>query len=94
MAASTRKAPVEIVVIKELRSALRIDEPEWYRHQNLVAFLESYQFEEKLLAVTEYTVATLKQIIAIPLALEEVHISAVCCQVISLTTSSPFANIR
>ena len=79
IAACTRKAPVEMVVIKELRSALRLNELEWHSHQNLVAFLESYQLEEKQLAVMEYTVVTLTQIIAIPLALEEIHISAVCC---------------
>jgi hypothetical protein len=72
-----------MVVIKELRSALRVNEPEWHSHQNLVAFLESYQYEKKQLAVMEYTVVTLKHIIAIPLALEEIHMSAVCCQVIS-----------
>lgn len=81
MAACTRKTPVEMVTIKEIRSAIDPKDLKWYSHRNLVAFLESYQFGEKQVAVTEYTVATLKQIMAAPLALEENHISAVCCQV-------------
>ncbi|KFY92473.1 hypothetical protein V500_04178 [Pseudogymnoascus sp. VKM F-4518 (FW-2643)] len=80
-AAYTRKTPVEMVTIKEIRSAIDSKDLKWYTHCNLIAFLESYQFGEKLLAVTEYTVATLDQVIASPLALEEKHISAVSCQV-------------
>ncbi|KFY93045.1 hypothetical protein V498_04588, partial [Pseudogymnoascus sp. VKM F-4517 (FW-2822)] len=75
-AAGTRKAPVQMVVIKELRSVLRTTELKWTFHQNLVAFLEMYQFEGKMLAVMEYTVATLRQVMAVPLSLEEIHISA------------------
>lgn len=80
IAACTRKAPVQMVLIKELRSVLRTTELEWSCHHNLVTFLELYQFENKRLAVMEYTVATLKQVMAV-LPLEETHISAVCCQV-------------
>ncbi|OBT70885.1 hypothetical protein VF21_09993 [Pseudogymnoascus sp. 05NY08] len=80
-AAYTRKTPVKMVTIKEIRSAIDSKDLKWYTHCNLIAFLESYQFGEKLLAVTEYTVATLDQVIAAPLALKEKHISAVSCQV-------------
>jgi hypothetical protein len=79
-AACTQKTPVQMVVIKELRSVLRTTELKWTFHQNLVAFLELYQFEGKMLAVMEYTVATLRQVMAVR-PLEEIHISAVCCQV-------------
>ncbi|KFY28059.1 hypothetical protein V491_00665 [Pseudogymnoascus sp. VKM F-3775] len=80
-AAYTRKAPVEMVTIKEVRSAIDPKDIKWYSHRNLLAFLESYQFGEKQLAVTEYTVATLDQILATPLPLKEIHISAVSCQI-------------
>ncbi|KFY99055.1 hypothetical protein V498_01029 [Pseudogymnoascus sp. VKM F-4517 (FW-2822)] len=76
IAAYTRKAPVQMVVIKELRSVLRTTELEWSCHHNLVACLQLYHFEEKRLAVMEYTVATLQQVMAVPLELEEIHISA------------------
>ncbi|ELR08247.1 hypothetical protein GMDG_03048 [Pseudogymnoascus destructans 20631-21] len=69
-----------MVVIKELRSVLRTTELKWTFHHNLVAFLEVYQFAEKTLAAMEYTVATLQQVMAVALPLEEIHISAVCCQ--------------
>ncbi|KFY46984.1 hypothetical protein V494_00236 [Pseudogymnoascus sp. VKM F-4513 (FW-928)] len=75
-AACTQKTPVQMVVIKELRSVLRTTELKWTFHQSLVAFLELYQFEGKMLAVMEYTVATLRQVMAVPLPLEEIHISA------------------
>ncbi|OAF62593.1 hypothetical protein VC83_00902 [Pseudogymnoascus destructans] len=75
-AACTRKAPVQMVVIKELRSVLCTTELKWTFHHNLLAFLEMYQIEEKMLAVMEYTVATLQQVMAVPLPLEEIHISA------------------
>ncbi|KFY20348.1 hypothetical protein V493_07694 [Pseudogymnoascus sp. VKM F-4281 (FW-2241)] len=89
-AACTRKAPVQMVVIKELGSVLCSTELKWTIHHNLVSFLEMYQIEEKMLAVMEYTVATLQQVMAVPLALEEIHISAVCCQVmLHLEYSSP-----
>ncbi|KFY31031.1 hypothetical protein V493_01463 [Pseudogymnoascus sp. VKM F-4281 (FW-2241)] len=74
-AAYTRKAPVQMVVIKELRSVLCATELEWSCHHNLVAVLQLYQFEEKWLAVMEYTVATLQQVMAV-LPLKEIHISA------------------
>jgi hypothetical protein len=80
IAAYTRKVPVQMVLIKELRSVIRTTELEWSHHHNLVAFLELYQFDEKRLAVMEYTVATLQQVMAV-LPLEEIHISAVCFQV-------------
>ncbi len=80
-AAYTRKTPVEMVTIKEVRSAIDPKDIKWYSHRNLLAFLESYQFGEKQLAVTEYTVASLDQIVAAPLPLKEIHISAVSCQV-------------
>ncbi|KFY32538.1 hypothetical protein V493_00089 [Pseudogymnoascus sp. VKM F-4281 (FW-2241)] len=78
-AACTRKAPVQMAVIKELRSVLCTTELKWTLarfHHNLLAFLEMYQIEEKMLAVMEYTVATLQQVMAVPLPLEDIHISA------------------
>lgn len=83
IAACTRKAPFEMVTIKEIRSALDPKDLKWCSHRNLVALLESYQFGEKQLAVTEYTVATLDKVLATPLPLEENHISAVSCQVVT-----------
>ncbi|KFY28068.1 hypothetical protein V491_00649, partial [Pseudogymnoascus sp. VKM F-3775] len=64
-AAYTRKAPVEMVTIKEVRSAIDPKDIKWYSHRNLLAFLESYRFGEKQLAVTEYRVATLDQILVL-----------------------------
>lgn len=93
-AAYTRKTPVEMVAIKELRSPIDPKDITWYSHLNLLAFLESYQFGEKQLAVTEYTVATLDQIMAAPLPLKEIHISAVTCQVIIFLIHHYSANIH
>ncbi|KAL5349533.1 hypothetical protein ACLOAV_005828 [Pseudogymnoascus australis] len=81
IAACTRKAPFEMVTIKEIRSALDSKDLKWCSHRNLVALMESYQFGEKQLAVMEYTVATLDKVLATPLPLEENHISAVSSQV-------------
>ncbi|PVH67290.1 hypothetical protein DL98DRAFT_600723 [Cadophora sp. DSE1049] len=51
------------------------------QHENLLAILEVYRFRGVFFVITDYTAATLKQVIAIPLPLEELHVSATCRQV-------------
>jgi starvation-inducible outer membrane lipoprotein len=50
------------------------------KHENLLAIIEAYRFEGQIFAVTNYTATSLLHIIAIPLQLEEVHVSATCHQ--------------
>lgn len=78
--AYTRKIPVHMVVIKELFSDNFI-ELRKRQHENLLAITEVYRFQGIFFVITEYTAATLKQVIAIPLPLEEQHVSATCRQV-------------
>ncbi|KAH9205162.1 hypothetical protein DL95DRAFT_417642 [Leptodontidium sp. 2 PMI_412] len=75
--AYTRKVPVRVVVIKELVSHDFL-ELRKCQHENLLAIMEVYRFQGVFFIITDYTAATLKQIIAIPLPLEERHVSATC----------------
>ena len=52
-----------------------------YRHQNLVEVMELYKFQGKTVLILEYVQVSLKQVIAIPLDLKEVHVSTICGQV-------------
>ncbi|KAG4410875.1 hypothetical protein IFR04_015987 [Cadophora malorum] len=78
--AYTRKVPVRVVVIKELQSDSFM-EMRKCQHENLLAIVEVYRFQGVFFVITDYTAATLKQVIAIPLPLEELHVSATCRQV-------------
>ncbi|KAH6704170.1 hypothetical protein BKA61DRAFT_581412 [Leptodontidium sp. MPI-SDFR-AT-0119] len=69
-----------MVVIKELVSHDFL-ELRKCQHENLLAITEVYRFQGVFSIITDYTAATLKQIIAIPLPLEERHVSATCRQV-------------
>jgi hypothetical protein len=83
IAACRREVPVEMVAVKKLSSDY-IKELANYQHENLLATMGLYRFEGVFFVITAYTAATLKQIIAIPLHLEELHISATCRQESSL----------
>jgi hypothetical protein len=78
--AYTRKVPVRVVVIKELLSD-NFMELRKCQHENLLAIMEVYRFQGVFFVITDYTAATLKQVIAIPLPLKELHVSATCRQV-------------
>lgn len=78
-AACRREVPVEMVAVKKLSVGYIKGFPKC-QHENLLAILEIYRFEGTFWVITDYTAATLKQIIAIPLPLEELHVSATCRQ--------------
>ena len=78
-AACTQKPLVGMVAIKKI-SSVSIKELAKFQHENLLSIIELYRFGGEFFVVTDYTAATLKQIIAIPLPLEELHISATCRQ--------------
>ena len=50
------------------------------RHENLLAVIQVYRFQNSFFIMTDYTAATLRQVIAIPLQIEENHVSATCRQ--------------
>jgi len=78
-AACTRTDPTEMVAVKKLSS----DDFKQFRscqHMNLLAIFEAYRFEGQIFAITNYTATSLVHIIAIPLQLEELHVSATCRQ--------------
>ena len=83
--AYTRKTPVQMVVVKELLSD-NFMELRKCQHDNLLTILEIYLFQGIYFVITDYTAVTLKQVIAIPLPLEELHVSATCRQVLPLST--------
>jgi len=83
-AAYTREVPVQIVAVKKLLSDNFIELRE-HQHENLLAIIKVYRFEGAFFIITDYTAATLKQIIAILLPLKELYISATCRQVIPLS---------
>lgn len=78
-AACTQKEPVKMVAIKKL-SFDHFGQYARYQHRNLLVVIEAYRYEGIIYAITDYTAATLKQVIAIPLPLTEIHISATCRQ--------------
>jgi hypothetical protein len=78
-AACTRIDPIKMVAIKKLSS----DDFKQFRscqHKNLLTIIEAYRFEGQIFAITDYTATSLVHIIAIPLQLEELHVSATCRQ--------------
>ena len=68
-----------MVAIKKLSSD-HFKELSTCQHENLLAIIEVFRFEGTLFVITDYTTASLKQVIAVPLPLEELHISATCRQ--------------
>jgi hypothetical protein len=81
--AHTREVPTRMVVVKELHSDSFM-ELRKRQHENLLAIIEVYRFQGAFFVITDYTAATLKQVIAIPLPLQELHVSATCRQVHTL----------
>lgn len=79
-AACTQAAPVKMVVLKKL-SSNHFKNYAKYEHENLLSAIEVFRYKGTLFVVTDYTAASLKQIIAIPLPLEQSHISATCRQI-------------
>jgi hypothetical protein len=78
-AACTRTVPIEMVAVKKISS----DDYNLFRGRklkNLLEIIEAYPFEGQIFAITNYTVTSLVHIIAIPLQLEELHVSATCRQ--------------
>jgi hypothetical protein len=86
-AACTRTAPIKMVAIKKLSSE-HFKDFRNCQHENLLAIIETYRFQGQFFVVTDYTATTLRHIIAIPLPLQELHVSAICRQVSSLSSSS------
>ncbi|KAH6666162.1 hypothetical protein B0J14DRAFT_605423, partial [Halenospora varia] len=73
IAACTHKVPAEMVAIKKLSSDY-VKELRKYQHENLLAIIDLYRSEGEFYVITDYTATTLKQIIAIKLPLEELHV--------------------
>ena len=80
-AASTRDVPTRMVTVKDVDLALSSSTVFSYRHQNLVEVIALYKFQGKTLVISEYAQVSLKRVIAIPLDLEEIHVSTICNQV-------------
>ena len=79
-AASTKRIPTKMVVVKEIKSN-PFSTAQAYRQQNLVDIVGVYKFQEQTFLVSEYAQVSLKQVIAVPLDLEEIDISTICGQV-------------
>lgn len=73
--------PTFVVTLKELRQLLPIAKILNCQHKNLQRCFEIYEFHGKKTIVSEYAQVSLRQIIAIPLRLEEIHVSNMCSQV-------------
>jgi hypothetical protein len=79
IAACTIQAPVQMVAVKQV-SSYNFEKLGTSQHENLLAIMEVYRFQGAFFIITDYTAATLRQVIAIPLQLEEIHVSATCRQ--------------
>lgn len=90
VAACTQKDPIEMVAVKKL-SFDHFRQYARHQHDNILDIIEIYKDRGVLFAITNYTAATLKQVIAIPLPLQELHISATCRQG---SYSPPFSMIQ
>jgi len=83
--ACTCAVPVKMVIVKKL-AAKKIPsdfakEIAKCQHENLLSALELYKYEGSFFIITDYTAATLKQIIgSSSRPLNEIHISAICQQ--------------
>ncbi|PSS18325.1 hypothetical protein M430DRAFT_18928 [Amorphotheca resinae ATCC 22711] len=81
----TKLLPVKMVIVKKL-AAKKIPsdfakEIAKCQHENLLSALELYKYEGSFFIITDYTAATLKQIIgSSSRPLNEIHISAICQQ--------------
>jgi hypothetical protein len=85
--ANTRCLPTRMVIVKDVVLIAPSSNLLSYRHQNLIEVIELYKFQGQTFLISEYLQVSLKRIIAVPLDLEEVHVSTICSQV-SLTCSS------
>jgi len=79
--ACTRSVPVAIVTMREIQVAVQWDKVAIIRHQNIVHFIEAYNYMSNIILVSEFMQVSLKQVIAIPYDFQEVHVSTVCSQV-------------
>ncbi|KAH8674427.1 hypothetical protein BGZ60DRAFT_429433 [Tricladium varicosporioides] len=86
-AACTRTAPIRMVAVKKLSSD-HFKEYRSYQHENLLAVIQTYRFKGQFFVITDYTATTLRHILAIPLPLQELHVSATCRQ------GSPLFSLR
>ena len=78
--ACTRVVPVKMVAVKRLSSDFS-KELATCQHENLLSVLELYKHDGAFFVITDYTVATLKQIIgSSSRPLQELHVSAICQQ--------------
>ncbi len=76
-----RSVPTIMVTLKETSTTIRLDDFIKFQHRNLITFLGAYEYESKMIVVSEYMQVSPKQTIAIPYDFEEIHVSAVCSQV-------------
>ncbi|KAH7309370.1 hypothetical protein BKA65DRAFT_543563 [Rhexocercosporidium sp. MPI-PUGE-AT-0058] len=72
IAACMIRAPVQMVAVKQL-AAYNFEKLGISRHENLLAVIEVYRFQNSFI-ITDYTATTLRQVIAIPLQIEENHV--------------------
>jgi hypothetical protein len=84
--AYSRTDVVKMVSINKLPSDFK--QPELNRHKNLLAILEQYRYEGAHYIVTDYTAASLKSLINIPIPFDERHVSVTCRQGSSLSCLS------
>jgi len=78
--ARTRHIPVTMATIKEIKTT-RSNTLSSYRHNNLAEITQFFEYNGAEFIVSEYIQVSLKQIVAIPLDLEEYHIAVICRQV-------------
>ena len=85
MTACTRAVPVKMVAVKKLvadkTSSELGKELTKCQHKNLLSALEVYKYEHTFFIITDYTAATLKQILgSSSCPLQESQVSAICYQ--------------
>jgi len=72
-----------MIVVKELYSDSFI-ELRKRQYKNLLIIIEVYRFQGAFFIITDYTAITLKQVIAIPLLLQKLYVSATYRQIYTL----------
>lgn len=96
---ATRKvSPCEVVIVKDfqiLNGTKKLDMLRHIRHENFVAFLESFQFQGRHYAVLEHVSISLAQIAASPPYPTELQLAAIIGQVrLHSDVHNPYSSIQ
>ena len=81
MVAYLRVTPSSLVTIKEVQISLPNVRLLDCQHSNLLVFIGVLKFQGTTYLVSEFAQISLRQAIAVPLDMDEMHISTVCGQV-------------